>query len=80
MYILIYIHVLSCCMHKRSHVHVQARQLLSILMLRRVKDQVDIPLPPKTELTLMVALTPIQRAFYKHLLVSQVHTYMDMVI
>jgi SWI/SNF-related matrix-associated actin-dependent regulator of chromatin subfamily A member 5 len=50
----------------------QARQLLTLLMLRRVKDQVDIPLPSKTELTLLVKLTPIQRAFYKHLLVSQV--------
>ncbi|KAG5175317.1 P-loop containing nucleoside triphosphate hydrolase protein [Tribonema minus] len=49
----------------------QARALLSVVMLRRVKDQVRIPLPSKTELTLMVRLSVVQHAFYRHLLVSQ---------
>ncbi|CAM9280539.1 unnamed protein product [Chrysoparadoxa australica] len=49
----------------------EARDLLSILMLRRVKEQVAIPLPPKKEIRVLIKLTPKQHALYKHLLVSQ---------
>ncbi len=49
----------------------EARGLLSKLMLRRVKDQVSISLPPCTEIQLLVKLTQVQHNVYKHLLVNQ---------
>ncbi len=49
----------------------EARGLLSKLMLRRVKDQISISLPPCTEIQILVKLTQVQHTIYKHLLVSQ---------
>ncbi len=49
----------------------EARGLLSKLMLRRVKDQISIALPPRTEIQILVKLTHVQHTVYKHLLVSQ---------
>jgi SWI/SNF-related matrix-associated actin-dependent regulator of chromatin subfamily A member 5 len=46
----------------------RARRLLCIFMLRRLKDQVKISLPSRKEITVIVALTPIQIDWYKHLL------------
>lgn len=57
-----------------------ARRLLSVIMLRRIKDQVNIPLPPRTEIQILVKLTPIQHAFYKHLLVSQDKSMLDAIM
>lgn len=47
-----------------------ARQLLEIIMLRRMKHSqgVDLNLPPKTEVLLYVPLTPMQRFWYMRLL------------
>lgn len=47
-----------------------ARRLLEIIMLRRMKTSpgVDLNLPPKTEVLLYVPLTPMQRFWYMRLL------------
>ena len=47
-----------------------ARGLLEIIMLRRMKNSpgVDLNLPPKTEVLLYVPLTPMQRFWYMRLL------------
>lgn len=46
----------------------RARKLLAVFMLRRVKDQVDIVLPSRRELTVVVPLTKRQIELYKQLL------------
>ncbi|CAM9417402.1 unnamed protein product, partial [Choristocarpus tenellus] len=58
----------------------QARELLSLLMLRRVKDQVKIPLPPKEEIQILVKLSETQHLIYKHLLVTQESTTLDAIM
>ena len=47
-----------------------ARRLLEMIMLRRMKNSpgVDLNLPPKTEVLLYVPLTPMQRFWYMRLL------------
>jgi SWI/SNF-related matrix-associated actin-dependent regulator of chromatin subfamily A member 5 len=47
-----------------------ARRLLELIMLRRMKDDagVDLGLPPKEEVLLYVPLTPMQRFWYTRLL------------
>ena len=47
-----------------------ARRLLEVVMLRRMKNSpgVDLNLPPKTEVLLYVPLTPMQRFWYMRLL------------
>ncbi|KAF2271357.1 uncharacterized protein EI97DRAFT_446688 [Westerdykella ornata] len=47
-----------------------ARRLLELIMLRRMKDSpgVDLNLPPKEEVLLYVPLTPMQRFWYTRLL------------
>lgn len=47
-----------------------ARRLLELIMLRRMKDSpgVDLRLPPKEEILLYVPLTPMQRWWYTRLL------------
>merc|ERR1711871_1009659 len=46
----------------------KARQLLSIFMLRRLKENIDIKLPSKKEVTILVPLTSTQKEWYKRLL------------
>ena len=47
-----------------------ARRLLELIMLRRMKNSpgVDLNLPPKTDILLYVPLTPMQRFWYTRLL------------
>ena len=47
-----------------------ARKLLELIMLRRMKNSpgVDLNLPPKTDVLLFVPLTPMQRFWYTRLL------------
>lgn len=47
-----------------------SRRLLEGIMLRRMKDSADVNLnlPPKTEILLFVPLTPMQRFFYTRLM------------
>ena len=47
-----------------------ARRLLELIMLRRMKNSpgVDLNLPPKTDILLYVPLTPMQRFWYERLL------------
>ncbi|KAI4114708.1 MAG: hypothetical protein LQ345_004563 [Seirophora villosa] len=47
-----------------------SRRLLERIMLRRMKDSADVNLnlPPKTEVLLFVPLTPMQRFFYTRLM------------
>ena len=47
-----------------------ARRLLELIMLRRMKDSpgVNLDLPPKTDVLLFVPLTPMQRFWYTRLL------------
>ena len=47
-----------------------ARKLLELIMLRRMKNSpgVDLNLPPKTDILLFVPLTPMQRFWYTRLL------------
>jgi SWI/SNF-related matrix-associated actin-dependent regulator of chromatin subfamily A member 5 len=49
-----------------------ARRLLELIMLRRMKDSpgVNLGLPPKEEILLYVPLTPIQRFWYTRLRAS----------
>eukprot|EP01038_Epipyxis_sp_PR26KG_P004667 gene4667-6556_t len=51
-----------------SRVLRRARKLLGIFMLRRVKDQVNVHLPSRRELTILVPMTPLQIELYKQLL------------
>jgi len=46
----------------------RARQLLSVFMLRRIKENVSIKLPSKKEITILVPLTEVQKTWYKQLL------------
>lgn len=46
----------------------KARKMLSVFMLRRVKEQVNIKLPSKREITVLVSLTDQQIELYKQLL------------
>ena len=46
----------------------RARKLLCVFMLRRVKDQVNIVLPSRKEITMLVPLTSHQVEVYKQLL------------
>lgn len=48
----------------------KARKLLSIFMLRRLKENVAISLPSRREITMLVPLTEQQKAFYRQLLCS----------
>jgi len=47
-----------------------ARRLLELVMLRRMKEStgVNLGLPPKTEMIMFLPLTPMQRFWYKRLL------------
>ncbi|KAK8236019.1 SNF2 family N-terminal domain-containing protein [Phyllosticta capitalensis] len=51
----------------------RSRDLLELLMLRRLKTSpgIDLGLPPKTEVLLYVPLTPMQRALYLRLITHQ---------
>jgi SWI/SNF-related matrix-associated actin-dependent regulator of chromatin subfamily A member 5 len=46
----------------------RARRMLSVFMLRRIKDQVSIKLPSRKEVTLLVSLTDQQAELYRQLL------------
>lgn len=52
-----------------------ARRLLEIIMLRRMKNSpgVDLNLPPKTEVLLYVPLSPMQQFWYRRLLTRADH-------
>lgn len=56
-----------------------ARRLLELLMLRRMKDSpgVDLGLPPKEEVLLYVPLTPMQRFWYTRLLTRMDDAILD---
>ena len=58
----------------------RARKLLSVFMLRRVKDQVDVQLPNRRELTLLVPLTDMQKRLYKQLLCGLGQEVIEMVM
>ena len=53
-----------------TNVMDDARRLLELIMLRRMKNSpgVDLNLPPKTDVLLFVPLTPMQRFWYTRLL------------
>ena len=48
----------------------KARQLLSVFMLRRLKENINIKLPSKKEVTIVVPLTDVQKEWYKRLLLG----------
>ncbi|KAK5108984.1 hypothetical protein LTR62_007618 [Meristemomyces frigidus] len=54
-----------------------ARDLLEILMLRRMKDTIDLGLPPKEEILLYVPLTPVQRFWYTRMLTKTDNALLD---
>ncbi|TPX33778.1 hypothetical protein SmJEL517_g03416 [Synchytrium microbalum] len=45
-----------------------ARKLLERFMIRRLKSQVDLAIPPKEEMTIFVPLSPMQRFWYKRMI------------
>lgn len=51
-----------------SNILRQARKMLSVFMLRRLKENVSIKLPSRKEVTLLVSLTQQQVDLYKQLL------------
>jgi SWI/SNF-related matrix-associated actin-dependent regulator of chromatin subfamily A member 5 len=53
-----------------SNILRQARKLLSLFMLRRIKDNVALKLPSRRELTILVPLTSQQIELYKQVLCS----------
>jgi len=54
-----------------------ARRLLELVMLRRMKQGVGLDLPPKTEVVLYVPLTPVQRFWYTRLLTKTDKSTLD---
>ncbi|KAK3677928.1 hypothetical protein LTR78_002023 [Recurvomyces mirabilis] len=56
-----------------------ARDLLELLMLRRMKDspEIELGLPPKEEVLLYVPLTPVQRFWYTRLLTKSDTALLD---
>ena len=56
-----------------------ARRLLELIMIRRMKNSpgVDLNLPPKTDLLLFVPLTPLQRFWYTRLLTRADKSLLD---
>eukprot|EP00903_Cladosiphon_okamuranus_P009406 g8970.t1 len=48
----------------------QAASVLSLFMLRRLKQQVKLDLPPCQEVKVLVKLSPAQHLLYRHLLVK----------
>ena len=56
-----------------------ARRLLELIMLRRMKNspEVDLNLPPKTEMLLFVPLTPMQKFWYTRLLTRTDQVLLD---
>jgi SWI/SNF-related matrix-associated actin-dependent regulator of chromatin subfamily A member 5 len=56
-----------------------SRHFLELLMLRRMKDtpDVDLNLPPKTEVRLFLPLTPLQKQWYTRLLTRQSENVLD---
>ena len=56
-----------------------ARRLLELIMLRRMKNSpgVDLNLPPKTDVLLFVPLTPMQRFWYTRLLTRADHGLLE---
>ena len=56
--------------HYSNQVVDDARHLLELIMLRRMKSSpgVDLNLPPKSEVLLFVPLSPMQRFWYVDLL------------
>lgn len=56
-----------------------ARRLLELVMLRRMKNSpgVDLNLPPKTDVLLFVPLTPMQRFWYTRLLTRADHGLLE---
>ncbi|CAM9201270.1 unnamed protein product [Scytosiphon promiscuus] len=61
-------HATGWCESRRIE---QAKELLSVFMLRRIKAEVKLDLPPKQEVKVLVKLSPAQRLVYHHLLVKQ---------
>ena len=56
--------------HVSTSVMDDARRLLELIMLRRMKNSagVDLNLPPKTDVILFVPLSPMQRFWYERLI------------
>jgi SWI/SNF-related matrix-associated actin-dependent regulator of chromatin subfamily A member 5 len=49
----------------------QAHRLLKPLMLRRLKSDIEMKLPPRTETNIMCPLSKMQRFWYKRLLLKE---------
>ena len=50
----------------------QVQELLKPIMLRRVKADVELELPPKIETKILVPLTALQKVWYKRLVTKEV--------
>ncbi|KAJ3209128.1 hypothetical protein HDU82_001372 [Entophlyctis luteolus] len=54
---------------KYNHQAIEsARKLLELVMIRRLKTEVDLSIPPREELIIYLPLAPMQRFWYKKLL------------
>ena len=58
----------------------RARRMLTLFMLRRIKDQVAIKLPSRREITVLVPLTPQQVEIYTNMICGLDHELIDIVM
>lgn len=58
----------------------RARKLLEVFMLRRVKSDISVKLPPRKELSMVVPLTDCQITWYKQLLASMDADIIDVIV
>ncbi|KAK9477951.1 P-loop containing nucleoside triphosphate hydrolase protein [Lipomyces japonicus] len=47
--------------------------ILKPFLLRRLKSDVELSLPPKREYILYAPLTPVQQEYYRHLIIGDIH-------
>ncbi|XP_059480443.1 lymphoid-specific helicase-like [Neocloeon triangulifer] len=58
---------------KKNQIISKLHKILQPFMLRRMKSDVDLKLPPKKELLVFTPMTPEQEELYKHILQRTIH-------
>eukprot|EP00917_Polyrhabdina_sp_WS-2016_P001513 GHVP01003179.1.p1 GENE.GHVP01003179.1~~GHVP01003179.1.p1 ORF type:complete len:887 (+),score=164.26 GHVP01003179.1:33-2693(+) len=62
---------------KNAEIISRLHNVLRPFMLRRVKSEIDVEIPPKKELILFVPMAPMQKKLYKNLLLRNVDALND---
>ncbi|CAB3388359.1 Hypothetical predicted protein [Cloeon dipterum] len=58
---------------QKDHIIAKMHKILQPFMLRRMKCDIDLKLPPKKELLVFTPMTPEQTELYKHILHRTIH-------